>query len=185
MKVTHDIANGLWWDAITYYDIEVSPKGDSDFMNNVGEFLELIGVSESEHFMKNYTTTIYETIYVPWDLDDTDHDPTMKLIILAHELVHVNQFRESPVAFPMRYLADKSWRSQYEAEAMAEELVFTHKLTGETNIDGRVQTLYGYGLEHRHVDYVYDHLSAIVEVLKAGGDLSAGPAGWILEMLGE
>jgi len=157
-------------------DFEIEHKADSAFMKTIGGALDLMGIINHDDFMKRFTTTIGHTIYAPFKFGDSDSrlERWNHVGVLVHELAHVYQYDHSPVLFPGRYLGDRSWRAQYEAEAFSADLQLYFWRTGKIyDIEKRSLVLLHYGLEPSHCKYVENHLWSVAETIKAGGQVSS------------
>ena len=70
-----------------------------------------------------FSTTLGDKIYLtPKRYDDWKSGSPKKstIALIAHEQVHVDQFRRDP-AFKQRYVTSRKWRLQYEAEGYAKQ----------------------------------------------------------------
>ena len=69
--------------------------------------------------------TLWNTIYLKKSCCPIDANNAERVGLLLHELVHVRQFRQSPVLFPLRYLLDLArlgyWNIPAEREAYERE----------------------------------------------------------------
>ena len=77
-----------------------------------------------------FSTTLSDKIYLtPERYDDWKSESPKKstIALVAHEQVHVDQYRRDP-AFKRRYLTSRKWRLQYEAEAYAKQAFMRVKL---------------------------------------------------------
>jgi len=72
----------------------------------------LPGVPMPDEFLKRYATTIGPMVFIPraWS-------PKERLLVLLHELVHVRQFYDHPIDFPILYLTSAEALARYEAQA--------------------------------------------------------------------
>ena len=82
-----------------------------------------------------FSATLGETIYLsPKRYDDWASGKPKKstLALIAHEQVHVDQFRRDP-GFKRKYLTRRKWRLQYEAEAYAKQVQVRVRLGSRRN----------------------------------------------------
>lgn len=112
----------------SYPDFKLLRKEDSLLMKIIHVFLLCITFGMQRRFMTDFVTTIGNTIYVPkgWD----GWEETMRLIVLRHERVHMDQRRHyGPLLYSFIYLA---WpfplflaygRAVLEREAYRESMV--------------------------------------------------------------
>lgn len=186
IEITPALVKDFWKDALVQFGARSVDKNDSAFMKGIGSFLDFLNVLDSEEFLENFTTTIFTTIYRPFEIgNDADGWGLWSQIsICVHELVHVQQYLDNPFGFPFKYLA-KSPRAEYEAQAYSSELELHHWRHGELfDIRNRLQTLRNYSLEAEHIDYAVAYLESIGETVLAGGTVNP-VAAWALDWLEE
>lgn len=110
------------------YDCEIVDKEDDLMMEAIGYFLDGIGVMDKEDFLNNFTTTLYDNIYVPFEIgNNTECNLNTQISILIHELVHVRQFKEAKIKMPLAYLVNSADRAMYESEAWSGNIEFLYK----------------------------------------------------------
>ena len=178
MPITSQLVKDFYSDALKKFGAQVKGKSDSDFMILVGKFLDGIGVMNKEEFMKEFTTTIGTTVYVPFDVGvdggAEGYDLWQQISVLVHELTHVQQYNASPAEFTIKYLASRSDRASYEAEAYGADLEMYWWKTGHGyDIANRVKALQGYALHQEHIDYAAEYLRTDDDILAQGGSVSA------------
>ena len=179
------LVRDLWKDAQLKWNMEWVCKGESDFMENVGGFLDLIGIDlDKEDFMTRFTTSLLETIYIPFEVGlPSRYDLWEQVVVLVHELVHVEQYHANEVLFPLRYVADRAWRTQYEAEAFSADMEMHCWRYGNCyNPELRVKSLFSYGLNETHVAYARDHLESQIPIIEGGASIHP-VAAWAIEWL--
>ena len=93
-----------------------------------------------------FSTTLGDKIYLtPKRYDDWKSGSPKKstIALIAHEQVHVDQFRRDP-AFKQRYVTSRKWRLQYEVEGYAKQAYVRVQLGSSTiytaKRDGNVGT---------------------------------------------
>lgn len=121
-----------------------------------------------EEWVKSFNTTIGSTIYVSDDFLDSCAYVQMRII--AHELVHVLQFREAPIQYPSRYASNKHYRAIYEAEAESAAYQFRQLAGGgipDTNI--YVAHYVKYGLTEDDIDTMRSIIKSDMVTLKQTG----------------
>ncbi len=82
-----------------------------------------------------FSTTFGNKIYLtPKRYDDWKSGRPKKstIALIAHEQVHVDQFRRDP-AFKQRYVTSRKWRLQYEAEGYAKQAYVRVQLGSSRN----------------------------------------------------
>jgi len=183
--ITPELTKEFWTAAKVKWGAKQSSKGDSAFMKLVADFLDLMGITNKEMFMNHFTTTIFDTIYTPFEIGvpSGGYDLWNQISICTHECVHVVQYHDSPVKFPVQYLVNKSDRTTYEAEAYASDLQMHYWKYGYGyNIVLRAEVLKQYGLTQEYVDYAIQYITVYDDVLKQGGSTSpvaAWACGWL------
>lgn len=187
MPITSQLVKDFYAEALKKFGGQVKGKADSDFMVLVGKFLDGIGVMNKEEFMKEFTTTIGTVIYAPFEVGvdggAEGYDLWQQISVLVHELTHVQQYNASPAEFMVKYLASRSDRASYEAEAYGSDLEMCWWKYGHGyNIPERVKALAGYALKQEHIDYAAEFLATYNDVFAQGGSISA-VAKWAKEWL--
>lgn len=120
---TPDIVRGLWAHMTQRYGSKVADKTNAPLMELIAGAMQLFGVDNASDFLKNFTTTIATTIYVPFEIGDDSTGWSLwdQIVICAHEHEHVLQWQREGVAFAAKYLASSGFRAAYEAEAYRSE----------------------------------------------------------------
>lgn len=84
-----------------------------------------------------FSATLGEAIYLsPQRYDDWKSSKPKKstIALVEHEKVHVDQYHRDP-KFKRRYVTDRKWRLQYEAEAYAKQVHVRMKLGTKRDAD--------------------------------------------------
>ncbi len=122
------------------YECDIVDKDDNIMMEGISYFLDGIGIMDKEEFLNNFTTTIFDNIYVPFEIGNaTECSLNTQISILIHELVHVRQFNESKIKMPIAYLINSADRAMYESEAWSANIEFLYKR--------------GYTIKESHLDH--------------------------------
>ena len=113
-------------------------KSRSSFMKVINAVLLVLTMGQLDTFMRDFTTTIGSTIYVPTSW--SGHSEASRCIILRHERVHLRQAaRLGWLAFSLAYLfcwpAVKTMRARFEREAYEESLRAMAECFGVAHID--------------------------------------------------
>lgn len=112
-------------------------KKDSRLVRLIGLLLRPF----NPKFMEEYTTVIGSTIYLPnrWD----SFSKKKQIIILAHENVHIEQYREHGLWFLLSYallplpMFYATYRCRWEAEA------YQINILGGMPMESAIEELYG------------------------------------------
>jgi hypothetical protein len=184
MPITSQLVKDFYTAAMEKYGAKIVNKSDSEFMKLVSSFLDGIGVLDKDEFMKNFVTTIGTSIYVPYEVGvDSGWGLWGQISVLVHELTHCEQYRDSPAAFMVKYLVNKSDRATYEAQAYGADLEMAYWYTGKGyDLKQRTKSLLNYGLQQEHCDYAAEHLAVYDDVFRQGGGVSP-VAAWAKEWL--
>jgi len=115
------------------FKAKVVEKKDSTYMKILSLFLDKITPIDNDEFMEKWTTTLWNTIYIPFEVGvPTELYPLNRQITtLIHELTHVSQFQKSPHLMPLMYALDHVERAiTYEAEAFSATIEFNYARFG-------------------------------------------------------
>ena len=177
--LTKENTIGLWEHLQEEFGSDIKSKPDSDMMKSIGPILDAMGIMDQDVFMKRYTTTIFETIYIPFTLGDTAATPERphgyplfnQARLAVHEHMHVRQYqREGAVKFCGSYLLQKSARAHWEAEALLTGLEIQWFLTGRVSSPEHcAQMILNYGCGQDEAEYIEHYLKMAIPTLAAGG----------------
>lgn len=183
--ITPELVRKIWSEALDHFNARSVNKEDSEFMEVVGGFLDLIRVTDKREFLGRFTTTIGRTIYRPFEIGVADGVWTLQdqIVTLCHELVHVEQYTDSPLIFSLGYCSKPSVRAKYEAKAYAADMEVDYYLTGKLyDIPSRAACLLSYGLNQSHVDFAASVMESVAETIVQGASVN-GVAAWIIDRL--
>lgn len=119
------------------FSVKVQNKKDSRLMRLIAFFLGIIrkfipNVCSAKEFMEDFTTTLYGTVYVSFDVSELkDEDYVHEISHMVHEFTHVEQFRRE-LLMPLKYLFSSYWRMRYEVEAYCRTMEYLYR----AKIDG-------------------------------------------------
>jgi len=184
-QITPELVQQFWKDALKEYDAKSVDKDDSDFMKSIATFLDAIKVLDKEDFMKQFTTTIFKTIYRPFKIGDTaNYDLWSQITVLVHELTHVLQFKADEVGFTVGYIVNKSSRAAFEADAYGADLEMHYWMYGKLyNIKARAANLKYYGLQQEHIDFAASVLESIGTTITKSDAAVSEVAAWAMDWL--
>jgi len=118
-----------------FSDFKIVKKTDSKLMKSIAWTLRVISFGKLDSFMKNFTTTLGQTVYVSENWDT--HSPSTKAITIRHERVHMRQARDiGRIKFSLLYLffylpaGLAYYRAKFEKEAYAESLRAVYEYYG-------------------------------------------------------
>ena len=150
------------------YGAHVTQKGDSSMMKAVANFLDLINVQDKEMFLNNFTTTIFDTVYVPYSVGVAgDYSLWDQITTLVHELVHVTQHDADRLGFWLKYLANKTDRAHFEAQAYGADLEMHYWRYGKSyDLKETAGHLKYYGLGQEYIDFCYVELVTIDDTIR-------------------
>ena len=111
-------------------------KTDSKMMKTIDTLFKTFTFGKNSSFMKEYVTTINNTVYVNTDWDK--YTENMKYVILSHERIHMRQARKYGfllyaflylfVFFPIGLAY---FRAKFEKEAYTESMKCTYNIYGQ------------------------------------------------------
>lgn len=175
-NLTSDIVVGLYNHLSKRYHSAIVEKEDSAFMGSAGWALEKMGILDAEDFMKNFASTIFYTIYLPYQVGNIfgRWDLTSQLLIGVHEHHHVYQCQSlGAIQFSTSYLATKSGRAHWEAEAYRTGLeIYWYLEKRILDINQIAPKLLNYGCGWDEVNYMKSFLEMSVPIIKQGGIMS-------------
>lgn len=175
-EITADMAKGLWEHLSDEFDSIVIDKDNSDMMDVVGWFLDAIDVLERDRFMADFGTTLIDRIYIPFAPGEASvkWSPVKQVAMAIHEHHHVWQSDDVGAwRFSTGYLAKKSTRAFYEAEAYRTNLEFYWWLAGNMgNPAYYAEKIRSYGCGDDEVDFVKAFLDMSIPAIEAGEILS-------------
>jgi hypothetical protein len=191
MKLTKRRVQDFWLYMSKHYDttilqknsdltkiIDVAKDFSLDALKNagteihlIGLFLDKLGVMNVDKFLQDYATTLGERIYIPFEIGQEDHTSLKSQVrICVHEHQHVLQYREEPLSFVVRYLADRAQRAMFEAEAFRCNLEVEYTLTGKVpSVTGYAEGLKAYNCTAEDVMVVEKALRLSKQTIEAGG----------------
>lgn len=146
---------------------------DSKLVRGVASALDLLRVVNADHFLAQSAITVQDKIFVPFRFIDRHFEPWQMVAIVAHECIHVQQWRDNPLLFWGRYFTSSSHRAVYEQQAMAAGIEVAYRLTGRfLDIKAYAQGLTVYRCTQRDIQMVIRFLRIIEATLKKGGQVS-------------
>lgn len=186
-SLTPELVKDFYRDGLNSYGAHVRSKGDDEMMRAVASFLDLIKVQDKEMFLNMFTTTIFDTIYTPFKVGvdgSMGYGLWEQITTLVHELVHVTQHDSDRLGFWMKYLASKSDRAHFEAQAYGADLEMHYWRKGEAyDLKQVAGYLEHYGLEREHIDFCYVELLTIDDIIQ-NTDAAVNPvSAWAMDWL--
>lgn len=173
MKDLRSVAAGLWAYLSGHYRTSIVRKGDSE-MALVAMFLDNMGIVDRERFLSRYTTTIGQTIYVPFVIGDGDDAALWGQVVTAvHEHQHVEQAQRLGFAtFATAYLFDSSRRAAFEAEAYRTTLELHrwryHETLTDDDCDRIAGKLADYACTPEQIEFAAKYLKTSNKAIAAG-----------------
>lgn len=175
----------LWEILSSNYRSKVVRK-DEGVMGDLAELLGRMGVLDTQDFLTRYTTTLGDTIHVPFEVGSRDRDLWSQCVLCVHEHVHVEQARRwtGGLGFALQYVISSASRAAAEAEAFAAEMEMHWWWNGTTGnvIDDALSSLRDYLLAPKDMDFVREYLLAHKEATAEGAMISP-VAGFAIEAL--
>lgn len=175
--LTSQLVKDFWLHMELTFDSNVVQKDESALMDAAASLLDALDIQDRDEFMKNFVTTLYKNIYVPFDVGD-DKDPRWSLWgqvrVCVHEHQHVVQANRDGLAiFASRYLASSSYRAGYEAEAFGCDMEMEYWKSGPAFdiaqfAQDRPLVLKSYGCSESDIQMARDML-AVREIVVRNG----------------
>jgi hypothetical protein len=171
--LTPELTKDFWSYMQKEFGSSIVQKDEALLMEVAGSFLETLKIQNKEHFMKDFVTTLYKTIYIPFVIGDDKNDrwPLWNQIrVCVHEHQHIVQGnRDGWCEFGVRYTTSSSFRAGYEAEAFGSDLEMEFYRTGAIfDIGQRSSVLKDYGCSADDIDMAKQILTIRSEVVLQG-----------------
>lgn len=174
-KISPTAADALavWCHLQEHYGTNVKQKADSAVMKAAASALGLVGVMERKVFLDRYATTLGSTIHMQYEPGDPSRPAVSQIRLAVHEHQHVVQGRRDTL-YEARYLASKTSRATYEAEAWGAELEVAYWILGDQldllkEADRLAAKIVNYGCGKEQVAHVRALLGLRIELLGAHG----------------
>lgn len=171
-EITPELVKNLWKYMSNMYGSKIISKKDSSFMNVIGWALGVMGIQDKDKFMSRYTTTIGNTIYVPFEIgvEGEFHSLYSQIVICVHEHQHIQQSKVmGSMNYNVSYLLNKDERTRLEAEAYRSSLELSwYYFKNIPNTRMVAETLLNYGLNNSHVNTCQAALDSASRSVKAG-----------------
>lgn len=138
--LTPELTKTFWLHMQNEFGSSVEEKNDALVMQVAAELLDALKIQDKETFMKNFVTTLFKTIYIPFEIGVEGPDGRWPLWsqvrVCVHEHQHVVQGeRDGWPVFCPRYLTDSSFRAGYEAEAFGCDMEMEFWRLGASGFD--------------------------------------------------
>lgn len=169
--LTPDQTVALWQHMQRTFGSRVEEKQDSKVMQLAAVMLDALDIQDREQFMRDFVTTLYRTIYIPFNLGVAGRwDLWSQVRVCVHEHQHIVQGeREGWVVFSSRYLTSPSFRAGYEAEAYGCDLEMEFWRTGTIISPATLAaSLKNYGCSPADVEMAEEMLSMRAAVVEQG-----------------
>jgi len=174
VNFTPEMVIGLWQHLEETFESDVVYKPDSTLMEGIAWALDVMDILDPKEFMDNYGTTIFNTIYIPFQVGEAGIVAGWPLVNQAsmaiHEHHHVHQCAtQGPVIFASSYLAKKSGRAHWEAEAYRCNMEYYYWLRGhidDTEPARYARKIKNYGCGDDEVKYIKDFLEMSLPVIR-------------------
>ena len=172
MSITPEIVKNFYDYMTQQVRATVQNKNSSTFMTVVGSVLESVGSINKSVFLNEYATTIFRTIYVPFEVGVASECYPLwdQCLILVHECQHVIQCnRVGNFEYAFRYLTDTSKRTAYEVDGYSSEMEvnwwYTHEILDPSLITTYLQS---YSLTDTDIDVAHEMLTSRAIAIQAG-----------------
>lgn len=172
--ITPELVKEFWAFMQNEFGSSVEEKNDALVMQVAAELLNVLDIQDKEMFMKSFVTTLYKTIYIPFEVGVEGPDGRWSLWgqirVCVHEHQHIVQGeRDGWPEFVARYLGSSSYRAGYEAEAYGCDLEMEYWRTGTIiDVDRRSATLKEYGCTPEDIEMAKQMMIIRSEVVSHG-----------------
>jgi hypothetical protein len=172
IELTSEHVKAFWAYMKQEFDSSVEEKNDILVMQIAAALLDTLHIQNKDLFMKNFVTTLWKTIYIPFivGVEDDRWKFWNQIRVCVHEHQHIIQgMREGWPVFSTRYVTSSSYRAGYEAEAFGCDLEMEYYRTGQIlDVAQRVSILKDYGCKVADIEQAQQMLSIRAEVVKQG-----------------
>ena len=154
------------------YGTRIINKNNAAEMKAVGELLRIMGVMDKEAFLKNYTTTLGKTIYIPKSIGFEDANWSLwgQVVICVHEHIHVYQDEQSGgLIYEWQYVTNSADRANYEAEAYRADMELSWRYQGSMpSAKSLAAKLKNYACTNVDIKVAEKQLALSIPAIKAG-----------------
>jgi len=152
------------------YGFNVVEKAGSKEMKFIGWVLDAFGIMNKSKFMKKFSTTIGDTVYVPFKIGSGNRNQLIgQIMTCIHESVHVKQYHRHRARFMANYVFNKTMRTHYEIDAYRTNMemyyYFKKKVLSPARLAG---LLSNYGVDKDDIKVATKHLKIASKVVKYG-----------------
>jgi len=129
-----EVVRAFWDFMVHEYGTRVIAKANALEMKAAAYALGLMDALDADAFLRDYTTTIGRSIYVPFEPGGDADGWSLwgQLAVCVHEHQHVEQLdRDGWLKFAGKYLLSSAGRAAYEAEAYRCDMELHFWRTGE------------------------------------------------------
>lgn len=170
--ITSQLVKDFWSYMQGVFGSCVEQKNEAAIMTIAAALLNTLKIQNKDQFMRGFVTTLYNTIYIPFEIGINDErwDLWDQICVCVHEHQHIEQGeRDGWVTFVSRYLTSSSYRASYEAEAYGCNLEMEFWRTGKIiDIGARVSSLKNYGCKDDDIEMAKHILDFRAEVVSKG-----------------
>lgn len=170
--LTPELTKAFWAYMQNEFGSSVEEKNDALVMEVAADLLAVLKIQDKEQFMKNFVTTLYKTIYIPFEIGVEDDRWTLwnQVRVCVHEHQHIVQGeRDGWVTFCSSYLTSSLCRAGYEAEAYGSDLEMEFWRTEDIlDINQRVASLKSYGCSDEDIEQARQMLEIRADVVVQG-----------------
>jgi hypothetical protein len=176
----------FWNFMCNHYGTKVVEKHDSAGMKIIAEALGLMGILNKDAFLKSYTTTIGNMIYVPNPIgfETTNWSLWGQILICVHEHQHIVQDKKAGgLVYEWDYLANSASRTQYEVEAYRTSMEINWRYMRQMQSPKDLAAkLKNYNCNAEDIKVAEKALALAIPAIKAGAlttDSSRVAVGWL------
>ena len=175
-KITSKQVKAFWAYMQKKYRFSVVQKANADEMKAIAWALDLMQIKNHKEFMKNYTTTLGNVVYVNFVIGKGNQAQLINQIkTCVHETQHVLQYRRNVARFVYNYLASDAARTHYEVDAYRTTMEMHYFFYGKVLSPSKTANkLKGYSVGAGEIHVARKHLKVAAKVIKHGVIISGG-----------
>jgi len=178
MEPNGEQVKAVWAALQAEYGSKVVPKASAGEMQAAAWFLDKLQIMDHETFMQRFTTTINDTVYVPFEIGvarpGKPNDLWNQIELGGHEHQHVFQAKRDGVpVFYAEYLGVPQSRAQYEAEAYRVDVeLHWWRYKQMPNLRVVAEKIRAYNCGTAEVDFIHEYLKMSADAIREGAVIS-------------
>jgi hypothetical protein len=130
------------------YRFKIITPNDTN-LDEIFQVLSVMGIDKPKNFLSRHAITIGTNVFVPFKIGKgSQAQLRSQICTIAHEAVHVCQYKAQGAAFFLYYIFNKTKRASFEHYALTANIEMYHYLTGRILSTRQLANkLKGYGVD--------------------------------------